>query len=64
MTLTLCQWLHDLNIELFFASYQTTYFVHLTKLLLITQYNNVQPTYGSTCYQSYSGGCKKKRLLS
>ena len=29
-----------------------TYTVHLTKLLLIPQSNNVQPIYGSTCSQS------------
>ena len=59
----LCQWSRDLNIESFFASNQTTYSVHPTKLLLILQYYDVRPTYGSTYSRGHDGGLEEKRLL-
>ena len=53
---TLCQWSYNPNIESSFTSNQTSYSVHPTKLLLILQYYNVRPTYGSTCSQDHGGG--------
>ena len=61
---TLCQRSRDPDIESFFASDQTTYSVHPTKLSLIPQYDDVRPTHGSTCSQGHGGGWEEKRLLS
>ena len=57
-------WSRDPDIESSFASNRTTYSVHPTKLLLISQYYDIRPTYGSTCSRGHGGGWKEKRLLS
>ena len=64
MILTLCQWSLDPDIKSSFASNQTTYSVHPTKLSLIPQYYDVRPTYGSTCSRGHGGGWEEKRLFS